>query len=315
MLSYVLRRALTSLIVIVGISVVTYALLHLMSPSPGRTILGLEASPEAVAAFNHEHGFDRSVVIQYLSYMGDLFRGDLGHSYKLNQDVTALLAQNAGRTAMLVGVALALAVLIAVPLGILQAVKRNSWLDHLLAGITFTTYSMPAFFLALILIEVFALRLHIFPVQASQSQSAFVVFTDPMSMVLPVVTLTAITVALYSRYQRSATIDQLVADYATVARAKGLSRRQVLFRHVLRNACLPLINMVGVTFPLLLAGNVVVEQVFNYPGLGLLFFKSLQAEDYPVLLAYVLLSGILTVAGNFLADLLLSIVDPRISFA
>lgn len=315
MTGYLIRRVGTSIVVVFGISMVTFALLHIISPSPGRTVLGLQASPAAVEAFNKAHGFDRPVVLQYLSYMGKLFHGDLGYSYKLNQSVNALLAENAGRTAMLVAAALILAILIAVPLGIFQALRRNSIGDNVATALAFITYSMPVFFLAMILIQVFALKWHVLPAQASQSTSSFVIFTEPRSMLLPVITLAAISVAMYSRYQRSAALDQLAQDYVRVARAKGLSHRAVLTRHLLRNACLPVITMVGMSLPLVVAGNLIVEQVFNYPGLGLLFFRSLQSKDYPILLAYALLTGVLTVVGNFIADMLVAVVDPRIEFS
>lgn len=311
MTRFVLRRLGTSAIVVLGVSVITFIMLHGMSGSPGRAILGVQASAEAVAAFDREHGYDQSLVVQYFSYLGQLLHGDLGHSYKLNQSVNALLAENAGRTAMLAGVALLLAVAIAMPLGVYQAVKRNSIGDNVLTTLTFIAYSMPVFLLAMLLIQVFALGLGILPAQASQSSSTFVIFTEPRAMLLPVLTLTGITVALYSRYQRSAALDQLAQDYIRVARAKGLSMRLVLTRHLLRNACLPLVTLIGMTIPLLLAGNLVVESVFNYPGLGLLFFNALNNQDYPVLLGYTLVASILTVLGNLLADLVVAVSDPR----
>ncbi|NUT36553.1 MAG: ABC transporter permease [Hamadaea sp.] len=311
MTQYVLRRLVTSAIVVLGVSVITFMLLHGMSGSPGRAILGVQASAEAVAAFDREHGYDRSLVAQYLTYLGQLLQGDLGYSYKLNQSVNALLADNAGRTAMLAGVSLVLAVCVAVPLGVFQAVKRNSLSDNVLTTLTFVAYSMPAFLLAMLLIQVFALGLGILPAQASQSSSTFVIFTEPRAMLLPVLTLSGITVAMYSRYQRSAALDQLAQDYIRVARAKGLSMRMVLTRHLLRNACLPLVTLIGMTIPLLLAGNLVVESVFNYPGLGLLFFNSLNNQDYPVLLGYTLVASVLTVLGNLMADLVVAVSDPR----
>jgi peptide/nickel transport system permease protein len=310
-IQYVLRRLGTSVIVVLGVSVITFVLLHGMSGSPGRAILGVQASAEAVAAFDREHGYDRSLVVQYLDYLGRLLHGDLGYSYKLNQSVNSLLAENAGRTAMLSAVALILAICMAVPLGIFQAVRRGGIGDNVLTTLTFVAYSMPVFLLGMLLIQIFALGMGVFPAQAAQSSSNLVIFTEPRAMLLPVLTLTGITVAQYSRYQRSAALDQLAQDYIRVARSKGLSMRLVLTRHLLRNACLPLVTLIGLTIPLLLAGNLVVESVFNYPGLGLLFFNSLNNQDYPVLLGYTLVAATLTVLGNLLADLLVAVSDPR----
>jgi len=310
--AYLLRRLGVSLVVLIGISVLVFVLLHTISSSPGRAVLGVQASPASVAAFDHAHGYDRPLPLQYLSYLGDLLHGDLGYSYKLNQSVVALLGQNSGRSALLTGVALVLAVVVAIPLGILQAVKRNSAIDNGLTALAFTLYSIPVFFLALVLIEVFSLRLDLLPSQGSQATTVLGVLADPVSMILPVVTLTAVSVAAFSRYMRSAALDNLAQDYIRVARAKGLSERQVIGRHLLRNSCLPIITLVGLSVPALLAGNLIVETVFNYPGLGLLFFNSLQKEDYPVLMAYSLVVGALTVLGNLVADVALAGVDPRI---
>ncbi|NUR88114.1 MAG: ABC transporter permease [Nonomuraea sp.] len=309
---YVVRRLAVSAVVLLGISAVVFLLLHLVSDSPGRVVLGQRASPEAVADFNHLHGFDRPVLVQYAGYLGQLAHGDLGRSYKLNENVATLLGQNAGRSAMLSAAGLALALVIAVPLGILQAVRRNSLADRLLTAASYVLYATPSFLLGLILIALFSQALPIFPAEASQSHSPWVVLTDPVAMALPVITLAAGSVAVFAQYQRSSALDQLGQDYIRVARAKGLPERLILLRHLLRNACLPLVTLAGTLVPTLLAGNLIVESLFNYPGLGLLFLNSLQREDYPVLLAYTLVGGVLTVAGNFAADLVVAAADRRI---
>ncbi|MFI6483478.1 ABC transporter permease [Nonomuraea sp. NPDC050663] len=312
MARYVLRRLVVSAFVLLGISAAVFFMLHLVSESPGRVVLGQRASPEAVAAFNREHGFDRSVITQYLAYLGQLLRLDLGRSYKLNEDVATLLAQNAGRSAMLSLAGLVVALVIAIPLGILQAVRRNSLVDRATTAVSYVLYATPSFLLGLLLIAIFSQTLGLFPAEASQSHSPWVIFTDPWAMALPVTTLAAGSITVFAQYQRSSALDQLGQDYIRVARAKGLPERLILLRHLLRNACLPLITLVGTLVPTLLAGNLIVESLFNYPGLGLLFLNSLHREDYPVLLAYTLIGGVLTVAGNFVADLLVAAADRRI---
>ncbi|MFE5853058.1 ABC transporter permease [Streptomyces sp. NPDC056500] len=309
---YVVRRLAICFLVLLGISAAVFFLLHLVSENPGRVVLGQRASPEAVADFNQEHGFDRPVIVQYISYLGQLLQGDLGRSYKLNENVGELLRQNAGRSAMLSLAGLVLALLIAIPLGILQAVRRNSLIDRGATAVSYVLYATPSFLLGLVLIAVFSQSLELFPAEASQSRSPWVVFTDPRAMALPVITLAITSVAVFSQYQRSAALDQLGQDYIRVARAKGLPERLILTRHLLRNACLPLITLVGTLIPTILAGNLIVESLFNYPGLGLLFLNSLQREDYPVLLAYTLMGGVLTVAGNFIADIAVAAADRRI---
>jgi peptide/nickel transport system permease protein len=312
MISYILRRLVTAAIVVVGLMVVTFTMLHVISPSPARAVLGIKASPAAIAGFNHQHGYDRSLARQFITYLNQTIHGNFGYSYKLNQSVTALFKENAGRSALLSGVSVTLAVLIAIPLGIFQAVKRNSVLDYSLTGVSFTLYSMPIFFISLVLIDIFAIKSHIFPFEASQSTTVIGVLEQPRSMVLPVVSLVALSVAGYSRYMRSSALDNLAQDYIKVARAKGLSEGRVLFRHLVRNSSLPMVTLIGLSIPDLLAGNLITEQVFNYPGLGLLFFNSLGTEDYPILLAYTLVGGILVVLGNLIADVALTFTDPRI---
>jgi len=315
MTAYILRRLGTAVVVIIGLMLVTFTMLHIISPAPGRAVLGLRASPAAIAGFNHAHGFDRPLWRQFVTYMNQTAHLNFGFSYKQNQSVTALFKENAGRSALLSGVSAGLAILIAMPLGIFQAVKRNSFLDYTVTGISFTLYSMPIFFISLVLIDFLAIRHHIFPEFASQSTTTWGVIKDPKSMVLPVATLVVVSVSAYSRYMRSSALDNLAQDYIKVARAKGLTERRVLFRHLVRNSSLPMVTLVGLTIPDLLAGNLVTEQVFNYPGLGLMFFTALGNEDYPILLAYTLLGGILVVLGNLVADVALTLTDPRIRLA
>jgi peptide/nickel transport system permease protein len=311
-ISYLLRRSVSAVIVIFGIMFVTFTMLHIIAPSPARAVLGIRASPAAIAGFNHANGYDLPFFRQFLRYCNETLHGNLGYSYKLNQSVSALFKENAGRSALLSGTSLFLAVVIAIPLGIYQAVKRNSVADYILTGASFTLYSMPIFFFSLILIDIFALQLHWFPFEASQATTVIGVMEDPRSMVLPIASLVALSVAGYSRYMRSSALDNLAQDYIKVARAKGLPERHVLRRHLIRNSSLPMVTLIGLSIPDLLAGNLVTEQVFNYPGLGLLFFNSLGTEDYPILLGYTLVGGILVVIGNLVADISLTFTDPRI---
>lgn len=312
MIGYLIRRTAIAIVILIGISVIVFALLHMISSSPGRAILGPKASAQAVAAFNKQNGYDDPLIVQYLRYIGDFVQWKLGFSYKTNQTVNALMSEYAPRSMYLSGVSLVLAIVIAIPLGVFQAVRRNRPSDLSITGLTFVLYSMPSFFLGVILIQLFALNVHIFPSEASQAQTLMGVIGDPIGMVLPVATLVLIQVAGYSRYMRSSALDVLAQDYIKVARAKGLSERLVLGRHLLRNASLPMITLVGLSIPILLAGNLVTEDVFNYKGLGLMFVNSLGAEDYNPVLAYTLIGGVLTVIGNFIADIALTVADPRI---
>jgi peptide/nickel transport system permease protein len=312
MIGYLIRRLLVAVVVCVGIAAITFILLHVISSSPAVAVLGVKATPAAIKAFNKTHGYDRPLVVQFVSYLNQLIHGNLGYSYKLSQSVDALFRENVGRSAYLSAASIILAILIAIPLGILQAVKRNRPVDYVATATAFTLYSMPSFFLGLILIEIFALQLHWLPFEASQSTSTLGVIRDPRGMLLPVVTLAAIQVASYSRYMRSSALDNLAQDYIRLARAKGLSERMVLSRHLFRNSCLPMITLIGLSIPALLAGNLLIETLYNFPGLGLLFYNALQQEDYPILLAYTLVGGVFTVIGNLVADIASTVADPRI---
>jgi peptide/nickel transport system permease protein len=310
--TYVLRRLATSIVIVIGVSIVIFLMLHLIFGSPAIVVLGAKATHAAIDSWNSQHGFDAPLVVQYGRYVNGLLHGNLGYSYIDYQSVVSLLAERWARSLYLSGMSLVLALVIAIPLGIFQAIKRNSVGDHVATGAAFALYSMPSFFLGLILIQLFAFSLPIFSFEASQSTSILTVMGDWNAMALPIATLTLITVASFSRYMRSSAMDALSQDYIKVARAKGLPERLVLLRHLLRNACLPIITLVGLSIPSLLAGNLITETLFNYQGLGLLFFDSLQKEDYNVLLAYTLIAAVLTVAGNFIADLALAVADPRI---
>jgi peptide/nickel transport system permease protein len=315
MITYLGRRLVTSIVVVIGVSIFIFVLLHAAYPSPARAVLGLRANGAAVAAWNKANGYDDPVIVQYLHYVNNLIHGNLGYSYVENQPVLALLKERAPRSIYLSGISLVLAILIALPLGIFQAVKRNSIGDNVATSAAFILYSMPSFFLGLILIQVFSLSFPIFSFEASQSNSLLSIIGDWNAMTLPIATLVFVTVAAFSRYMRSASMDVLAQDYIKVARAKGLPERLVLSRHLVRNASLPMVTLVGLSLPVLLAGNLITESLFNYPGLGLLFFTSLVKVDYPTMLAYTLAGAVLVVVGNLIADIALTVADPRIRLA
>jgi len=315
MITYLGRRLVTSIVVVIGVSIFIFVLLHAAYPSPARAVLGLRANGAAVNAWNKANGYDDPVIVQYLHYVNNLVHGNLGYSYVENQSVLALINERAPRSIYLSGISLVISILIALPLGIFQAVKRNSIGDNVATSAAFILYSMPSFFLGLILIQVFSLSFPIFSFEASQSNSLLSIIGDWNAMTLPIATLVFVTVAAFSRYMRSASMDVLAQDYIKVARAKGLPERLVLSRHLVRNASLPMVTLVGLSLPVLLAGNLITESLFNYPGLGLLFFTSLVKVDYPTMLAYTLAGAVLVVVGNLIADIALTVADPRIRLA
>ncbi|WP_411133507.1 ABC transporter permease [Streptomyces sp. C10] len=312
MIRFLVKRLAQALVVLLLVSVIVFVLLHLLPGGPARAILGVQATPEAVDHFNHRQGYDRSLPEQYLRYLGRLLTGDLGESYKLNQGVLALLAERLPKTALLAGLALALAALLAVPLGILQAVRRGKAVDHVLTAAAFLAYATPVFFLGLVLILVFSQELPLLPAEAPQADTVGGLLADLPALVLPVVTAALGIIAAFSRYMRSAVLDNLGEDYVRTARAKGQSPARLMTRHVLRNALIPLATLLGLYLPTLFSGTLVVESMFNYPGMGLLFWNAAQSSDFPVLLGVTLVVGTATVLGSLVADIAYAVLDPRI---
>jgi peptide/nickel transport system permease protein len=315
MTRYLTYRLLHSVIVVVGVTIVVFLLLHHLPGGPARAVLGAKATPVTIAAFNRQYGLDNPLPVQYVDYVGQLLHGNLGYSYKLNISVDSLLALDLPKTLFLVGVSFLISVIIAVPIGIAQAIRRNRMLDHSLTGVSFLLYSMPTFWLALLMIDILSARLRIFPPEAPQGTTLAQVLTDPLALVLPVLTLVLINFALFSRYMRASAIESLAQDYVKVARSKGLPEHKILARHVLRNSMLPIVTLLGLSLPWLFTAGLVIEQIFNYPGTGLLFFTSAQNQDYPVELGIAIIIAVTTVAGNLLADVAYAVLDPRIRYS
>jgi peptide/nickel transport system permease protein len=313
MTRFLARRSLQAVVVLFIVTVIVFILIHLLPGGPARAELGVQATPAAIEAFNRAHGFDKSLLTQYLIWIGELGRGNLGYSFKENSSVLSLLQDRLPKTALLAGISVTIAVLLAIPLGILQAVRRNRLLDYLATGVSFVLYATPAFWLALMLVLVFSVNLGWFPAQASQG-SISAVLSHPLGMVLPVATIALVSVALYSRYMRSSTIDNLTQDYVRTAKAKGAGTERILRRHVLRNAISPVLTLLGLSLPFVLSGTLITERVFNYPGMGLLFYNAAVTQDYPVLLAVTLVVAVGTVVGSALADVCYALIDPRIRY-
>lgn len=299
-----------------GVTLFTFVLTRILPGGAARAILGPRASPLAIADFNQTNGLDLPIWQQYVFYLNQLLHGDFGFSYRLNESVTGLLQDHLPKTMILLGVSTLLALAVAIPIGITQAVRRNKIEDYFFTSFAFVLYSMPPFWLALILIIWFAVDLSILPPEGPQGEIGS--YLDPAqfsALILPVAALSLTTIALFSRYMRSATLDNLVQDYVRTARAKGLSNGAILYRHVLRNALIPIVTLLGLSLPGIFSGALITEAVFNYPGMGLLFWDAAQNRDYPVLLGVTVIVAIATVVGNMLADVGYAIVDPRVRIA
>ncbi len=315
MTAYLLRRGGQSVVVIIGVMILTFILLHMEPGSVARSVLGLKATPARVAIFDKDYGLNKPLYQQFILYVKQLFQGNFGISYQLQQPVASLIAQRLPRDAILLGLSTLLALVIGVPTGIYQALRHNLLADDLLAGTWFTLYSAPDFMEALLLIALLCVQFHILPPAFPGGVTSVAgLFENWPALILPVAVLSINSVAGFSQYARSTALQTLAEDYIRVARAKGLPERLVVTRHVLRNSLLPVITILGLSLPDIVAGAVIAEAVFNFPGMGLLFWQSALAHDYPVMLGGTLIIGVATVIGNLAADVAYSVLDPRIRY-
>ncbi len=296
------------------VTVIMFILFHLLPGNPARAELGVKAQPAAVAAFDKLQGLNRPIWYQFWVYLDHLFHGNLGFSYIQNASVALLFEQRFPKTILLLSLATIVAIGIAIPLGIFQAVRRNKVDDYVLTGTSFILYSFPTFWLGIVLIEIFSISLHILPPTAPEGTTLGQILSDWQGLVLPVITLALVSIAAFSRYMRSSMIDSLAQDYIRTAKAKGLSQRAILFRHALRNSLIPMATLIGLSIPFVLSGAVITEEVFNYPGVGLLFVQSADSEDFSVLLGLTLVAAIGVIIGNLVADIGYAVLDPRIRY-
>ncbi len=312
MTGYILRRLVQSVVVTVLVSIIVFILLHTLPGGLVRAQLGPRASRLAVHDLAVQEGLTKPLPVQYLIWAWHALQGNLGFSYKENQSVASLLGEYLPRTMLLVGAAILLAVAVAVPMGLWQGMRRNRWDDHVMTGTMMALYSMPSFFLGIILIVLLNLDVHAFPSTAVNYGGS--PGTDVADLVLPVLTLCLGNVTYFSRYMRSATIDNLLENYVRTAYAKGASSQRVLIKHVFRNSITSTVTMLGLTLPYVISGSLVIEALFDFPGVGLLFWNAAQARDYPILLGVILVVTLATILGNFLADLAYAVIDPRVRY-
>jgi peptide/nickel transport system permease protein len=313
---YLVHRIGQAAAVVAGVMILTFILLHMEPGSAARSVLGLKATPARVAIFDDTYGLSKPLYEQFLVYLRQLTQGNLGVSYQLQQPVSSLIAQRLPRDAVLLGLSTVLALIIGVPLGIYQAVHHKHLVDDAVAWTWFTLYSAPDFLEAFLLIALLCVQFHILqPGFAGGVATVGGVLADWRALVLPVAVLSINSVASFSQYARASGIQELASDYVRVARAKGLTPRMVLTRHVLRNSLLPVITVLGLSLPRIVAGAVIAESIFNFPGMGLLFWQSALSHDFPVMLGATLIIGVATVTGSLMADIAYAILDPRVRHA
>ncbi len=327
MVGYIVRRLLAAIPLVLGVATIVFFVVHLAPGDPASLYIAPGVSPEAVEQVRQNMGLDRPVHERYVRWMGAMLQGDFGVSFSRNQPVRDVIVQILPNTLLLSFSALILAFGAGILIGVVQAVRQNSFTDGALSVGSLFFYSMPSFWLALMLILVFSLYARNvwgwpiwFPASGMVSVDHYAmgaweqVLDRARHLVLPAVSLALVLAAGVARYTRGSMLEVIRQDYIRTARAKGLPERTVIFKHALRNALIPVVTLLGLYLPVLFSGTVVIETVFAWPGMGKLMVDSIFQRDYPVVMAGALVFAVMVVLGNLMADLLYAAVDPRIRY-
>ena len=314
MWKYAIRKLLLALPVLLGITIIDYAIMC-MAGSPLDMMISPRASQEAIAAKAQQLGLDQPVLVQYVRWLGQVLQGNLGYSYKSYQPVAEMISSHLGPTLLLMGVSLVVGLLIAVPMGIYSAVHRYQKRDYAVVTASFLGSSIPSFFLSLILSYLFTVRLGWLPSSGMYTAGAGGDFWDvARHLMMPALVLAVSVAGSNIRYIRSAMLEILEMDYLRTARAKGIGHFLVINKHALRNALLPIVTVIGMQIPTLFGGAVIIEQIFSWPGLGMITMTAITGRDYPVVMGVCLLSAVVVQAANLLTDLVYGLVDPTIQY-
>jgi ABC-type dipeptide/oligopeptide/nickel transport system permease component len=303
MLRYLARRLLLTVPVLIGVATLVFALIHLVPGDPAQAMLGDSASQEEVDALRHALGLDRPLLEQYGAFMAGIAKGDLGSSFRYGTPVTREIQDRLWRTLQLAAAAMAVAILFAVPLGILAAVFRGTAIDHASMTLALIGISMPNFWLGPLLAILFAVRLGLLPVAGTGSLA---------HLVLPAVTLGAALAAILARMTRASLLEELRELYVVAARARGLSRARAILRHAFRNSLIPVVTIIGLQFGAVLTGTIITETIFAWPGVGRLLIQAITFRDYPLVQGCILFISFTYVLMNLLTDLSYGLLDPRI---
>ena len=314
MSKYILKRILIAIPVLIGITIIDYAIMCLAG-SPLEMLKGPRVSEAAVEAKKIALGLDKPFYIQYFVWLGQLLHGNLGYSVKSYQPVSEMIKSHLGPTLLLMGVSLIVSLIMAVPAGIYSAIHQYSKGDYTVVTLSFLGSSLPGFFLSLLLICPLMVKLGWLPSSGMTTLGTDGGFLDVVKhMIMPVLVLATSMAGSNIRYIRSAVLEILQQDYLRTARAKGIGRFKVIYKHALRNALVPIVTVIGMEIPMLFGGAVIIEQVFSWPGLGLMTMSAIISRDYPVIMGVCLLSAIVVLIANLITDILYALVDPTITF-
>ncbi len=312
---YLIRRVLITLPIMLGITVLSYLIMSLTPGDPVQMLISPSMSQADIEIKRLALGLDQPAYVRYVKWLNELVHGNLGYSFSSGAPVTKRIGERVVPTLTLTVSALICSYLIAVPVGMIAATRRYTWIDYVATFFAFLGISLPTFFLGLAGIYVFALRLRVLPVGGTMTLGSEGGLLDLLHhLILPASVLAVAGAGALTRYVRSSVLEVLGQDYVRTARAKGLAERVVHRRHALRNALIPVVTLAGLQIPALLAGAVITEQVFEWPGMGRLTIEAINQRDYPVLMGITLITAVLVAIGNLLADVAYSVVDPRIRY-
>jgi peptide/nickel transport system permease protein len=313
MWNYAFRRLGQVPIVLLVVTITIFVIVRATPGDPVQIMLGMQTSPDAVEAVRREFHFDQPLYKQYLIWLGDVVQGDLGRSVRLNQSVGSLLAERFPVSFLLALAAMLLAIFVSIPLGILSALRRNTWIDYLCTGVTLVGFSIPNFALALVLIFILSVKMQLLPITGIGATSD-TLWGSITPYILPSLALGMLQVAVLTRLLRSSMIDVLSQDYIRTARAKGLMPSTVMLVHALKNALIPVITMVAIQFGYLIGIQVTIEYTFAIPGMGSAILNAVINRDFPVIQGFTLVIATFFLLTNILADILYSVLDPRIRY-
>lgn len=312
MAKYILKRILIALIVLFGITIIDFAIMTLCGNPVEIMSGGPKVNDAMLARRAAQLGLDKPLYVQYFRWLGRVVQGDFGYSYRNYEAVSSQIASHLGPTLVLTVSALVLSLIIAVSGGIYSAVHTHKTSDYLIVTLSFLGQSIPGFFLGLVLIYIFSVRLGWLPSSGMRLLGSEGTAPQLRYLILPCITLAVSMAGRNIRYIRSAMLDILNKDYLRTAKGKGIGRRRVIWKHALRNALIPIITVIGMEIPGLFGGSIIIEQVFSWPGIGLLTMNAVLARDYPVIMAVCLLSAVVVLAANLITDILYAIVDPTV---
>jgi len=294
--------------VLIGVTIITFVLIHLIPGDPAEVMLGIHAQPANLVALRHQLGLDRPLLNQYGLYLSHLVQLDLGSSLKFKESVASLIQKRVGLTLLLVGFSTLLTILISLPLGILSALKKNSIFDQITRIILMVTMVMPAFWVGILLLILFGIKLSLFPVSGYGAG-----FAGHLShLFLPSLTIALSLAPILVRSLRASILHSMTADYVRTARAKGLQEQSVLTAHILKNALIPSVTLLGLSVGYLMGSTVIVERVFSLPGVGSLLVDSISARDYPVVQSMTLIFAAFVILVNVATDVIYTFLDPRV---